>query len=173
MWQALTNEPLCTHHGGRSLQRSCEVDTIPILQMRKALRCEAVPFPPPNHTANCPAQPRRLQGSDVRGPACRRTPQAPHGRHATTQVRTFLGPIPESPVMLEIQEHNCKDVTVMKVYSNYIKRKKIKPLCTIFAKSSIRVNGWQSKSAEVNIHLPADSSVTAECRMFTWTGNLV
>lgn len=91
-----------------------------ILQMRKALRCEAVPFPPPNHTANCPALPRWLQGSDVRGPACRRTPQAPHGPHATTQVRTFLGPIPESPVMLEIREHNCKDMTVMKVYSNYI-----------------------------------------------------
>ena len=59
-----------------------------------------------------------------------------HSASATRPARhhpseAFLCPTPESHVMLEIQ-YNCKDMTVMKVYSNYIKRKKKSSLYVLF-----------------------------------------
>lgn len=51
-------------------------------------------------------------------------------RHHSSEDIPF--PTPESHVMLEIQQYNCKDMTVMKVYSNYIKRKKKSSLCVLF-----------------------------------------
>lgn len=60
-------------------------------------------------------------------------------------------------------------MAVIWIYNNYNKKKKNKPLYTLLAKSHTGVNGGYSKTAEVNIHLPADPHITAECRMFTWT----
>lgn len=54
------------------------------------------------------------------------------------------------------------------MYSNYIK--KPRPWILFLPSPAwVGVNGWHSKTAEVNIHLPANPCITAECRMFTWT----
>lgn len=67
---AVTNEPLYIHHIGQPLQQSCEVGTVPILQMRTALRCETSSWSPPNHLANSLVEPSWIQIFDVKAHAC-------------------------------------------------------------------------------------------------------
>lgn len=67
---AVTNEPLYIHHIGQSLQQSCVVGTVPILQKRTASRCETSSRPPPNHLANSLVEPSWIQIFDVEAQAC-------------------------------------------------------------------------------------------------------